>query len=110
MDRSEAYCRYKESSVVRKARSVPPTFIGNAVHIMRIATGAICTPDGEGKNPAAEQRWQAARRHQKTDGESVRNSVLKSADLKTAANNLAAALDADILFSAALLSGIAPSI
>ena len=38
------------------------------------------------------------------------DSVLKSADLKTAANNLAAALDADILFSAALLSGIAPSI
>jgi hypothetical protein len=66
MDRSEAYCRYKESSVqcpkVRKARSVPPTFIGNAVHIMRIATGAICTPDGEGKNPAAEQRWQAAQK------------------------------------------------
>lgn len=44
-----------------KGEKRPADVIGNAVHVMRIATGEIdeelATPESEGKDPAAASRW-----------------------------------------------------
>jgi hypothetical protein len=49
-----------------KGERRPADVIGNAVHVMRIATGQIedeiPTPESEGKDPAAAARWKGARR------------------------------------------------